>query len=166
MRHFNPTTRSDPITTETPRDKQSEQYLRSRRHACLCAQVADSFRGQNTVVLDLTGITPITDFFVLTTGTSRRQNHAIAEEVDDVLNREGSQRIGLEGYQDSGWILQDYGDVVLHVFTPETREMYDLESLWADAEPIDWQAILADSETSGTNVSAANTSASNEDPSA
>jgi ribosome-associated protein len=91
------------------------------------------------LVLDLTKITPIADYFVLTTGTSRRQMHAIAEEVDRVLEAAGSSRIGLEGYDNSTWILQDYGDVVLHVFTAETRALYDLEHLWADAPRIDWQ---------------------------
>jgi len=65
--------------------------------------------------------------------------HAIAEEVDRVLQGEGSNRIGLEGYQNSNWILQDYGDIVLHVFTAETRTVYDLEHLWADAAQVDWR---------------------------
>jgi len=56
-----------------------------------------------------------------------------------VLTELGSQRIGLEGYDASNWIVQDYGDVVLHVFAPEARELYDLEHLWGDAPQIDWQ---------------------------
>ena len=105
----------------------------------MCAKVADDYRGKDTLVLDLTKITPIVDYFVLTTGTSRRQMHAIAEEVDRVLQLEGSSRIGVEGYQNSTWILQDYGDIVLHVFTAETRTLYDLEHLWADAPRVDWE---------------------------
>lgn len=120
----------------------AEQQQRSLRHACLCAKVADEFRGTDTIVIDLTKITPIVDYFVISTGTSRRQMHAIAEEVDSILKAEGSKRIGLEGYDDSSWILQDYGDVVLHVFTEEAREIYDLEHLWADAPQIDWRAVL------------------------
>jgi len=101
--------------------------------------VADDYRGRDTLVLDLTSITPVFDYFVLTTGTSRRQMHAIAEEVDRILKAEGSSRQGIEGYANSVWILQDYGDVVLHVFAPEARALYDLEHLWADAPRIDWQ---------------------------
>ena len=103
--------------------------------------MADDYRGQNTVVLDLTGVTPIFDYFVLTTGNSPRQMRAIADEVHRVLRQEGSERLGVEGYETSSWILQDYGDVVLHVFTPETRGIYDLERLWADAPRVDWRAL-------------------------
>ena len=90
----------------------------------------------------MTNVTPIVDYFILTTGTSRRQMHAIAEEVDRVMNDHASQKIGIEGYDTGSWILQDYGDTVLHVFTPETRILYDLEHLWADALQVDWQAYL------------------------
>ncbi|MGH7127197.1 MAG: ribosome silencing factor [Planctomycetaceae bacterium] len=118
-----------------------EQYARSLRQACLIARTAEEYRGQNTVVLDLTAITPIFDFFVITSGTSRRQMHAVAEEVDRALAGEGSPRRGVEGYEGSSWILQDYGDIVLHIFTPEVRQVYDLERLWADAKRIDWRNV-------------------------
>jgi ribosome-associated protein len=119
-----------------------EQLQRGRRHAALCARVCDDYKGQNTVVLDLSPVTPIVDYFVITTGTSRRQMHAIAEEVDRVLTADGSARRGLEGYERSDWILQDYGDVVLHVMSDEARRTYDLERLWADAPRVNWQADL------------------------
>ncbi|MDA1015809.1 MAG: ribosome silencing factor [Planctomycetota bacterium] len=116
---------------------------RSRQLALMCARIADDYRGGDTVVLDLTGITPIFDYFVISTGTSRRQSRAIAEEVDRVMNENGSPRLGLEGYDSSEWIVQDYGDVVLHVFSPESRELYDLEHLWADARRVEWQQPTA-----------------------
>jgi ribosome-associated protein len=68
--------------------------------------------------------------------------HAVVEEVDSVLESEGSRRIGLEGYSGNTWILQDYGDVVLHVFSSEARKIYDLEHLWADALRIDWRTEI------------------------
>jgi ribosome-associated protein len=114
----------------------------SIRHACLCARIADEYRGKDTRVLDLTAVTPIFDFFVLTTATSARQMRAIADEVDRVLTAEGSRRIGTEGATAATWILQDFGDVVLHVFAADARKLYDLENLWADAVPVDWQAYL------------------------
>lgn len=114
----------------------------SRELALLCAKIADDYRGANVVVLDLTLVTPIFDYFVIATGTSRRQMHAVAEEVDRVLSERGSQRLGIEGYTVSQWIVQDYGDVVLHVFSDEARELYDLETLWADAVRIDWREEL------------------------
>jgi ribosome-associated protein len=99
--------------------------------------VADLNRGRDIVILDLRDLTPVFDYFVLATGTSRRQLHAIAEEVDDVLKREfNDQRLGIEGYADSRWILLDYGDVVVHVFDEETRGYYDLENLWAGSKRV------------------------------
>jgi ribosome-associated protein len=110
--------------------------------ACRCAQIADGFKGENTLVLDLTAITPIFDFFVLSTGTSRRQMLAIAEDINKQQKQTGTQRQGLDGNDQSQWIVQDYGDVVVHIFSPELREVYDLERLWADAPRVNWQAVL------------------------
>lgn len=93
-------------------------------------------------MLDLTPVTPIFDFFVITTATSARQMRAIADEVDRALTADGSQRLGTEGTAAATWILQDFGDIVLHVMTAEARKLYDLENLWADAVPVDWQAYL------------------------
>lgn len=116
----------------------TDNTRRSLDDALRVARVCDDYRGRDTIVLDLTGITPICDYFVITTGTNRRQIHAIADQVNRVLKESGSQRRGREGYEQSSWVVQDYGDVVLHVFTPETRELYDLENLWADAPRVDW----------------------------
>ena len=93
-------------------------------------------------MLDLTSVTPIVDYFVITTATSRRQMHAIADEVSRVLSGHGSRRLGQEGYEGESWVLQDFGDIVLHVFSPEARRVYDLERLWADAARVDWPAAV------------------------
>ena len=114
------------------------------RQACAAARICDEFRGEDVIVLDLTGITPLFDYFVIATGSSRRQMHAIAEEVDRMLKGEGSKRRGIEGYDQSYWIVEDYGDIVLHVFTDESRETYDIEGLWA-APRVNWQAVLESS---------------------
>jgi ribosome-associated protein len=134
--------------------RDSELYARSLANACTAARIADELRGQKIVVLDMTGITAIVDFFVIVTGNSRRQMHAIADEVNRKLKHEdGNRRISVEGYRTEGhWILTDYGDVVLHVFTAEGRELYQLEQLWSDARRIDWQTglpVKADHEPEG-----------------
>lgn len=98
-------------------------------------------RGKETIVLDLRSITPLFDFFVISTGTNTRQTRAMAEEVDRALTEQGSQRLGIEGRESGNWIVQDYGDVVLHVFTPDDRKRYDLERLWGDAPKLDWPAL-------------------------
>jgi ribosome-associated protein len=121
------------------RSRSDEAIAESRANAIVAAKIADEYRSKEIVILDLTGITPIVDFFVVATGATRRQMHAVAEEVDRVFEQTGSPRVGLEGYRESSWILQDYGDIVLHVFTDEMRKLYDLERLYADAPRVEWQ---------------------------
>lgn len=85
-------------------------------------------------------LTPVFDYFVLATGSSRRQLHAMSEEIDHALEEGlGDRRMGIEGYRESRWILLDYGDVVIHLFEPETREHYALEQLWAQAKRVPFE---------------------------
>lgn len=80
------------------------------------------------------------DYFVIATGTSRRHLHAISEEVDHKLEDDlNDQRMGIEGYQESRWILLDYGNIVIHVFDEETREYFALEELWAEGDKVEWR---------------------------
>lgn len=118
-------------------------YRQSLANAITAARCADEMRAKDIVVLDMTKIASIVDFFVIATGTSRRQMHAIADEVNRKLKGEqGNTRLSIEGYRSEGhWILIDFGDVVLHVFTEEGRELYDLENLKADADRVDWQNV-------------------------
>jgi ribosome-associated protein len=86
------------------------------------------------------GMTSEFDYFVLVTGNSRRQLHAISEEIDRVLESDlGDQRSGIEGYNESRWILLDYGSVVIHLFDAETRDYYALEDLWGEAQRLAWE---------------------------
>ncbi len=137
-----PTSGGFPIATRSifaPTDL-TERRQASRELASLAAKTAEELKGKSTVVLDMTLVTPIVDFFVMTTATSGRQMRAIAEEVEMLMKSHGSRpRVGVEGRDSETWILQDYGDIVLHVFSPEGRELYDLEHLWADAPQLDWK---------------------------
>src|SRR5581483_8002506 len=96
----------------------------SLERACLSARVAADNKARDVVVLDMRGITPLYDFFVLASGTSRRQVHTIAEEIDAALREQGDERLSIEGYEASKWVVQDYGDVVVHVFNGPTRQYY------------------------------------------
>jgi ribosome-associated protein len=118
------------------------QRQRSLEDACRCAQVAEEYRGRDTLVLDLTEITPVFDYFVITSGSNPRQMRALAEEIRLMMKARGNRTQGTEGDGEANWLVQDYGDIVLHVFQPETRKLYDLERLWADAKRIDWRAEL------------------------
>jgi len=85
-------------------------------------------------------LTALFDYFVFSTGTSRRQLHAMSEEIDHKLEDDlGDKRMGIEGYQDSRWILLDYGTVVIHLFDEESRRYYALENLWAEAPRVAWE---------------------------
>ncbi|HEX7449979.1 MAG TPA: ribosome silencing factor [Pirellulales bacterium] len=113
---------------------------RSLELAKAAAQTAADHRGRDIVILDLRELTCEFDFFVLATGTSRRQLHAMSEEIDHKLEDDlGDHRLGIEGFQDSRWILLDYGNVVVHLLDADARAYYALEDLWCDAKrvPID-----------------------------
>jgi ribosome-associated protein len=115
---------------------------RSLQLALAAARTAQDNRGGDVVVLDMRGITPVFDYFVVATGNSRRQLHAMSEEIDHCLEEElGDKRMGIEGYNESRWILLDYGNVVIHLFDEETREYYALEEFWSDAARVrlPWQ---------------------------
>ncbi len=111
---------------------------RSLQLAVAAARTAFENRGQNIVLLDLRELTPVFDFFVIATGSSGRQLRAISEDIDNMLEKQlGDKRMGVEGYQDSKWILLDYGSVVVHLFDTEMRSYYDLENLWGAAKRVD-----------------------------
>ena len=114
---------------------------RSLQLALAAAQSAEDNKGQNVTVLDLRDQTVIFDYFVIATGSSQRQLRAISDAIDDVLQKElGHPRLGTEGYQDSKWILLDYGSVIVHLFDDTSRDYYRLEELWGGAKPIDWKS--------------------------
>lgn len=118
-----------------PRD-----HERSLQLALAAARTAAENRGQDIVLLDLRELTPVFDFFVLVTGSSGRQLRAMSEEIDNVLEKQlGDKRMGIEGFQDSKWILLDYGSIVIHLLDRDMRKYYDLENLWAAAKRIDLQ---------------------------
>jgi ribosome-associated protein len=109
------------------------------QRACLAAKIATENKGDKVLVLDLREITPEFDYFVIASGASRRQVHTIVEEVDAVLRGVGDVRQGITGYEGSKWVVQDYGDILVHVFDPDTRDYYRLEEKWEDGEVVDWQ---------------------------
>jgi ribosome-associated protein len=112
--------------------------------ALIAARVAEDNRGRDIVILDMRELTTIFDYFVIATGVSRRQLHAISEEIDRVLEHDlGDKRLGIEGYEASRWILLDYGDIVVHLFDAETRQYYDLEELWGHARRVPFQPSAA-----------------------
>jgi ribosome-associated protein len=142
-----PPTRRRRATHETQDDvpfnaaarTQPERMTRALEHARICARIADDNRAKDVLVLDLRGATPLVDFFVVATAASRRQSHAIASEIDQEMKRLGERKLGIEGSEEGRWILIDYGDFVVHVFSSEARTYYALEEIWGDALRLEWQ---------------------------
>ncbi|MBI1898735.1 MAG: ribosome silencing factor [Acidobacteria bacterium] len=99
-------------------------------------RAAEAKKGRDIAVLDLREVTSFTDYFVICTGSNVRQTQAISDEIHLQLKQLGELPISLEGYQNGEWILADYGDFVVHVFLPQSRQFYDLERLWRHAKPV------------------------------
>jgi ribosome-associated protein len=100
-------------------------------------RAAEEKQAKDIVVLDLTGITSFTDIFVIATGANSRQVQAISDEVSLQLKKRGELPNSAEGYGTAEWILVDYGDFIVHVFSPQAREYYDLERLWRGAKAVE-----------------------------
>ncbi len=127
----------NPVRPEVPTPKPFPGAL---ERAMMAARTADDNRGRDIVILDMRELTPMFDYFVLANGTSRRQLHAMSEEIDHALEEGlGDKRMGIEGYVESRWILLDYGDVVIHLFEPQTRDYYAIEQLWSQAKRVPFE---------------------------
>jgi ribosome-associated protein len=101
-------------------------------------RAAESKKAIDIKVLDLTGITAFADTFVICTGANQRQVQAIADEVGQRLKKDaGELPNSLEGYNQGEWVLADYGDLLIHIFSPKAREYYDLERLWRNAKTVE-----------------------------
>jgi ribosome-associated protein len=90
-------------------------------------------KAEDVTVLDVRGLASYADYFVVMTADSDRQASAIADHLEETMKKQGVSKVGVEGYETASWILVDYGDVVAHVMSRESRGLYDLEGLWADA---------------------------------
>lgn len=88
------------------------------------------------MLLDIRDVASFADYFVIASAETERQTQAILEAVDDAMQADGVKPLGREGEPGSGWVLLDYGDVIVHLFAPAEREYYDLEGLWHAATPV------------------------------
>jgi ribosome-associated protein len=98
------------------------------------AHAASEKKATDLVALDLTSVASFTDYFLICTATSTRQVQAISEAVEEQLRSRGKRPLHIEGSSGAEWVLMDYGDFIVHVFTSASRKFYDLERLWRDAD--------------------------------
>jgi ribosome-associated protein len=104
------------------------------------ARIAAANKTGDVEVLDLRGLSTFADFFVLGTGTSDRQMHAVLDFVEEHAKQAGRKLFKVANSREAHWILADYVDVVIHLFDEEHRDYYDLSGLWGDAPRIEWRA--------------------------
>lgn len=97
------------------------------------AKILDEKKARDVVILDISRLTVLADYFVIATGSNAIHVRALADEVEEKLSESGIFPKGIEGYNEARWILLDCGDVIIHIFNGPDREYYDLERLWADA---------------------------------
>jgi ribosome-associated protein len=109
----------------------------------VAAYAAESKKATDIRVLDLRQITSFTDYFVICSVANPRQGHAVCDEIEKQLKETGERPVSIEGYDQADWILMDYGDFLVHVFSENARQYYDLERLWRGAEVFDVPPIQA-----------------------
>ena len=112
--------------------------IEGRQFAVEAARIASDFKCDDVVVMDLRGLSSVTDFFVIATGTSDRQMRSVADQIEEYGRKVGTRAFGRSGYQLGQWVLIDFVDVVVHLFDRERRVYYDLELLWGDAPKVNW----------------------------
>lgn len=154
IQHVNPETRPPKADLRTPKSKNSTlrnsapsasqlpkpesrkptPLMTSKEKVELITTVADDMKAEQIETLDVRDKTSIADYFVLCTGTNDRQISSIADEVEKKMRDKKERPLRTEG-DGSGWVLQDYGDVVLHIMRDEQRQFYDLETLWKTMQP-------------------------------
>jgi ribosome-associated protein len=127
------------MTTKTTRPRAKAKSGRKRLPAEVSRAVRAALdkKAADVVVLDLRKSPAFADFFVVCSGQNARQVKAIADSVEDVMRDAGARPAHVEGYNRAEWILMDYFTMIVHVFTPHTRDFYGLERLWGDAERIE-----------------------------
>ena len=123
----------------------------SKTLAIALARALDARKAQNIRVLKVEDLTTVTDYFVIATGTSTTQVGAPADEAALAPGREGAHPLRTEGHDGKRWILLDYGSVIVHVFTKEAHDYYDLEHLWADAAELPAEEWMPDEQVEQNN---------------
>jgi ribosome-associated protein len=98
--------------------------------------IASDKKASDVILLDIREVTTFADYFVICSGSNRRQIQAIADAIDEELGEQGTRVLHREGVAEAGWILLDFGDVIVHIFGPKERDYYRLESLWSEAKTV------------------------------
>lgn len=111
--------------------------MTNKEYAILAAKTLADKKGQDIVVIDIQGKAAFADYFVICSGTSERQINSLTDDVENAFAKEGLLVKSIEGKQNSGWILMDFGNIIINLFTKEMREKYSIEKVWGDCDFIE-----------------------------
>jgi ribosome-associated protein len=136
------TEKTKELRTRKPEPESPQRKAAARQLAIELARMAADTRCTNVVVLDVSGLSPVTDFFVIATGTSNRQMHTVVTDIVEYAHANGHTSVATSGLDSTvvQWILADMIDVIFHVFSESARTFYDLETLYADASRVEWSS--------------------------
>ena len=109
----------------------------SKKMTTLAIKALEDKKGNDILVIDIQDVSIIADYFIIASGSNRNQVQTMADNVEEVLGRSGYEPRQLEGYGTATWILMDYNDIIVHIFSEEDRLFYDLERIWRDGKNVD-----------------------------
>ena len=113
----------------------------SKKYAKIAYDALADKKGENIKIIDISEVSPIADYFIIADGANQNQLQAMCDAVDEELYKAGCELKQTEGNRNSTWILMDYGDIIVHVFSKEDRLFYDLERIWKDGVEIDPETL-------------------------
>lgn len=113
----------------------------SKKYAKIAYDALADKKGENIKIIDISEVSSIADYFIIADGANQNQLQAMCDAVDEELYKAGCELKQTEGNRNSTWILMDYGDIIVHVFSKEDRLFYDLERIWKDGVEIDPETI-------------------------
>ena len=114
----------------------------SKKMALLAVEALEDKKAEDIRILDISNVSVLADYFIIANGTNRNQVQAMADNVEETLGKGGYVPKQIEGYQSANWILMDYKDIIVHVFSEEDRGFYDLERIWRDGKEITKEDLL------------------------
>lgn len=114
----------------------------SKKMALMAVEALEDKKGADITIIDISEISVLGDYFIIANGTNRNQVQAMSDGVEETLGRAGYEPKQIEGYQSAGWILLDYKDIIIHVFSEEDRAFYDLERVWRDGKVISKEDLM------------------------
>ena len=116
--------------------------MNSKEMVKIAYEALSDKKGQDIKIIDIQSVSVLADYFIIADGSNPNQVQAMADNVEEMLDKAGCECKQIEGYQTANWILMDYGDVVIHIFDEENRLFYDLERIWRDGKVVEKEEIM------------------------